>query len=57
MKGGRRIGAGRKRGTTKVLANFKLERSTVERLRAAVPRGRMTAFVEEALLRALTDFP
>jgi hypothetical protein len=57
MKGGPRKGAGRKRGSTKVLANFKLERSTLARLRAAVPRGRMTAFVEEALLRALVDLP
>jgi hypothetical protein len=55
MKGGARIGADRKHGSTKVLANFKLEKSTVERLRASVPRGQMTAFVELALQRALDN--
>jgi hypothetical protein len=53
MKGGARQGAGRKPGSTKILVNFKLEKSTLARLRASVPRGRMTAFVELALLRAL----
>jgi hypothetical protein len=57
MKGGARIGAGRKRGTTKILANFKLEKSTLARLRVSVPRGQMTKFVEAALLRALDDLP
>jgi hypothetical protein len=58
MKGGARIGAGRKPvGSTKVLVNFKLEKSTLERLRDRVPRGRMTAFVEQALLHALDDPP
>jgi hypothetical protein len=57
MRGGARIGAGRKRGSTKILANFKLERSTIERLRDRVPRGAMTKFVELALQRALDDPP
>jgi hypothetical protein len=46
MKGGARRGAGRKRGTTKRLVNFKPEESTLTRLRASVPRGAMTRFVE-----------
>ena len=58
MKGGARIGAGRKPvGSTKVLVNFKLERSTVARQRASIPRGRMTAFVEQAITRALDAAP
>jgi hypothetical protein len=51
MRGGRREGSGRKAGSTKTLVNFKLERSTVALLRE-LPRGRMTAFVEQALLQA-----
>jgi hypothetical protein len=57
MKGGVRKGAGRKRGSTKILVNFKLEKSTLERLRASVPRGAMTKFVELAITRALDDLP
>jgi hypothetical protein len=58
MKGGSRKGAGRKPvGSTKILVNFKLEKSTVERLRASVPRGAMTKFVELAITRALDDAP
>lgn len=36
---------------------FKLERSTLALLRASVPRGQMTRFVEEALWRALEALP
>jgi hypothetical protein len=57
MKGGARRGAGRKRGTTKRLVNFKPEESTLTRLRASVPRGAMTRFVEQALQRALDHLP
>jgi hypothetical protein len=53
MKGGARKGAGRKAGSTKATMTFKLERSTIALLRERVLRGRMTAFVERALLRAL----
>jgi hypothetical protein len=57
MKGGARKGAGRKPGSTKATMTFKLERSTLERLRDRVPRGQMTRFVEESLLRALDQLP
>jgi hypothetical protein len=45
----------RKRGSTKTTATFKLERATLELLRARVPRGAMTTFVENALVRALHE--
>jgi hypothetical protein len=51
MRGGRRPGSGRKRSSTKVLTNFKLERSTIALLRE-LPRGQMTKFVEDAVLQA-----
>jgi hypothetical protein len=54
-RGGARKGAGRKRGSTKTTMTFKLERSTLELLRARVPRGAMTPFVERALLHALDE--
>jgi hypothetical protein len=55
MRGGARTGAGRKRGSTKVAANFKLERTILARLRDRVPCGEMTRFVEQALTRALDE--
>ena len=57
MKGGARKGAGRKAGSTKATMTFKLERSTLALLRDRVPRGKMTRFVEQALLRALDQLP
>ena len=55
MKGGARKGAGRKPGSTKQTMTFKIEGAILERLRASVPRGAMTKFVELALQRALDD--
>jgi hypothetical protein len=52
-RGGARRGAGRKRGSSKQTATFKLEKSILALLRDRVPQGRMTAFVEQALLHAL----
>jgi hypothetical protein len=57
MKGGARKGAGRKPGSTKSTMTFKIERSTIALLRERVPRGQMTAFVEQALLHALDHLP
>jgi hypothetical protein len=51
-RGGKRPGAGRPRGSSKVFTAFKLERATVELLRAHIPQGQRTAFVEHALLEA-----
>ena len=57
MRGGARKGFGRKPGSTKQTMTFKLEGAILERLRASVPRGAMTKFVELALQRALDDPP
>ena len=57
MRGGARKGSGRKPGSTKQTMTFKLEGAILERLRASVPRGAMTKFVELALQRALDDAP
>jgi hypothetical protein len=58
MKGGARKGAGRKpTGSTKETMTFGLDPSTLALLRDRVPRGRMTRFVEQALLAALNQLP
>ena len=57
VKGGARKGAGRKAGPPTATMTFKLTKTTLERLRASVPRGAMTKFVELALQRALDDLP
>jgi hypothetical protein len=55
MKGGVRKGAGRKRGPETVLMNFLIERAIADKLRAEVGPGEMTAFVQCAIKRALSD--
>jgi hypothetical protein len=57
MRGGARIGAGRKPGSTKpatkTLINFTLDNQVIAQLKAQVPRGRRTRFVEAAIAAAL----
>jgi hypothetical protein len=57
MRGGARIGAGRKPGSSKpprkALINFTLDHEIIANLKHQVPRGRRTRFVEAAITAAL----
>jgi len=58
VRGGARKGAGRKPGSTKpltkALINFTLSNELIARLKAQVPRGRRSRFVQKAVASALS---
>jgi hypothetical protein len=55
MRGGARKGAGRKLGAATVPMNFLIDRAIVNRLRAEVGPGKMSAFVQRAIERTLDE--
>jgi hypothetical protein len=53
-KAGTRKGAGRKpTGSTKILVNIGLAPQLVELLKARIPRGKRTKFIQEAITEKL----
>jgi len=57
-RGGARKGAGRKpTGSTQVALSVKLDKEILQRFRAAVPNGKRSSFVAQAICAALDSKP